>query len=106
MRSLLSSLFLYGRIRTTEAKAKEARPLAEKYLTRAMEQSLSSRRYLAAKFSESVVRRMIDHTKTIGERRGGYTRIAKLGPRKSDGAKMAILELAGEEKNRNEFLEN
>ncbi len=93
MNSLASSLFLKEKMKTTEAKAKELAPFAEKFISRA-DNTLSSKRYFASFFHPTVVKKL---TETIGprykERRGGYTRIIKLGPRLSDGAKMAIIEL-------------
>ncbi len=94
LKSLASALILNERIRTTEAKGKELRPFVEKFITRTKKRDLASRRLLAKFFSRRVVKKLIDE---IGprykERKGGYTRIIKLGPRKSDGAKMAIIEL-------------
>ena len=93
-RSQASSLFLHEKIKTTEAKAKELSSFAEKCITRAKKGDLASRRLLLKSFSGKVVKKLIEE---IGEkykaRKGGYTRIIKLGPRKSDGAKIAIIEL-------------
>lgn len=92
--SLSRSLFLHSKITTTEAKAKELSMFAEKLITRSGKDSLSSRRILAKYFSESLIKKLITE---IGpkyrERKGGYTRVIKLGPRKSDSARMAIIEL-------------
>ena len=92
--SLSRSLFLHSKITTTEAKAKELSMFAEKMITRSREDSLASRRILAKYFSETMVKKLVTE---IGprykERKGGYTRIIKKGPRKSDSAKMAIIEL-------------
>ncbi|MBZ9578398.1 50S ribosomal protein L17 [Patescibacteria group bacterium] len=94
LKSLASALILNEKIRTTEAKAKELRPFVEKFITRAKRGNLASRRLLAKFFSPQIVKKLIDE---IGlrykERSGGYTRIIKLGSRKSNGAKMAIIEL-------------
>lgn len=94
LKSQASSLFLHGKITTTEAKAKELRPLAEKFITRASDNSLANRRMLASAMAPQVVKKLMDEIapKYVG-RNGGYTRIIKLGRRKSDGAKMAIIEL-------------
>ncbi len=93
LKSLARSLILYGRIKTTEAKAKELRPFVEKQITRAKKGDLASQRLLAKFFSKTVVKKLVDE---IGPRyktrKGGYTRIIKLGPRKTDSAKMAIIE--------------
>jgi len=92
--SLARALFLYGKIRTTEAKAKELSIFAEKIITKAGNDTLTTRRILLESFSTTLVKKIVEE---IGpkykERKGGYTRIIKLNPRKSDGAKMAIIEL-------------
>lgn len=94
LKSLLRAFFLHEKIKTTEAKAKEIVPLAEKYITRAKEGTLHARRLLAEVFEPKLVKKLIEE---IGPRykdnHGGYTRIIKLGPRKKDGARMAIIEL-------------
>ncbi|MBZ9577780.1 50S ribosomal protein L17 [Patescibacteria group bacterium] len=94
LKALASALFLNEKIRTTEAKAKEVSRFAEKCITRAKKGDLASRRILAKYFAKPLVKKLADE---IGprykKRKGGYTRIIKLGPRKSDGAKMAIIEL-------------
>lgn len=90
---MASSFFLLGRIKTTEAKAKEARPFVEKLITRAKKQTLASRRTLRELFSSAVVQKIMGYGKTYESRPGGYTRIIKAGPRRRDGARMAILEL-------------
>jgi len=99
LRSLARALFLKEKIKTTEAKAKEVRPFAEKLITKAKKGDLSSRRILLRYFSKDLVKKLVDE---IGprykERKGGYTRIIKLGPRQSDGARMAIIELVKVEK--------
>lgn len=94
LKSLANSLFLYERIKTTEVKAKEICSFVEKTITRSRKGDLNSRRLLIKYFPKKIVKKLIDE---IGprykERKGGYTRIIKLGPRRSDGAKMAIIEL-------------
>ncbi len=94
LRSLANNLFLKEKIKTTESKAKELSPLAEKYITKAKKINLANRRILLKELSSKVVKKL---EKEIGprykERKGGYTRIIKMGPRKSDGAKMVIIEL-------------
>ena len=94
LKSLARSLFLHERIKTTEAKAKEVSSFAEKFITKAKKDDLATRRYLSRFFSQRVVKKLIsDIAKRYQERPGGYTRVVKLGPRESDGAKMAIIEL-------------
>lgn len=94
LKSLSAELFLKEKITTTEAKAKELKRAAEKHITKAKQADLAARRHLLKFFSKPVVKKLIDQ---IGPdykaRPGGYTRIIKLGPRKSDGAKMVIIEL-------------
>jgi len=92
--SLARELFLREKIKTTEAKAKEVAGFAEKQITKAKAQTVSARRRLAKNFSKPVVKKLVDEiAPKFKERKGGYTRIIKLGPRNSDGAKMAIIEL-------------
>ena len=94
LKSLARELFLREKIKTTEAKAKEVSVFAEKQITKAKKANLASRRLLARNFSSKIVKKVVDEiAPRYKERRGGYTRIIKLGPRKSDGAKMAIIEL-------------
>lgn len=94
LKSLVSALFLKEKIKTTEAKAKELAPFAEKQITQARQNNLSSRRLLVSLFSETVVKKLVtDIAPRYKDRKGGYTRIVKLGQRKTDGAKMAIIEL-------------
>lgn len=93
-RGLANSLFLRERIKTTEAKAKELRGISEKFITRAKRGDLHSRRVLLKNFSPGVVKKLIKNiAPRYKERKGGYTRIIKLGLRKSDKAKMAMIEL-------------
>ena len=91
--SLLRALILKGRIVSTEARAKEMRPRVEKLITKAKKGTLASRRELLRVLDkESVGKLFAELAPLYRERPGGYTRILKLGPRKSDGAKMAIIE--------------
>lgn len=94
LRTLARALILKEKIKTTEAKAKEVLGFAEKQITLSKTGNLNSRRLLARKFSKEIVKKLVE---VIGprykERKGGYTRIIKLGQRKSDGARMAIIEL-------------
>jgi large subunit ribosomal protein L17 len=94
IRGLSRAFFMKEKIKTTEAKAKELRGFVEKYITRAKKGDLSSRRYLLRFFPKIVVKKLMDKIALdCKERQGGYTRIIKLGPRRTDGAKMAIIEL-------------
>ncbi len=94
LRSLASSLITKGKIVTTEAKAKELRPYVEKIITKGKRDTLASRRLLISRLgSASVVKEMIDQfSKKYKERKGGYTRIIKLGQRKGDASSMALIE--------------
>ena len=93
-KTLASSFFLHGKIKTTEAKAKELRPIVEKMITRAKNNNIANRRILAQSLTPKIVKKLVDEIAlSYIARNGGYTRIIKLGPRNSDGAKMAIIEL-------------
>jgi len=90
----MRSLVLQEKIRTTEAKAKETSSLLEKAITKAKKGDLASRRLLAGIFCAKSLKKIMDEiAPRYKERKGGYTRIIKLGPRKTDGAKMVIIEL-------------
>jgi large subunit ribosomal protein L17 len=98
LNNMAASLFEHGRVVTTEAKAKELRPFAEKLITLARRGDLHARR---------LVERRIKDRETLGKlfseigprfaaRPGGYTRILKLGHRPGDGADIARIELLSE----------
>ncbi|MCK4454032.1 50S ribosomal protein L17 [Candidatus Parcubacteria bacterium] len=93
LKTLASALILNEKIKTTEAKSKEVSKFVEKKITKAKKGDLTARRLLSQSFSPKIVKKLVDE---IGprykERKGGYTRIIKLVPRKSDGARMAIIE--------------
>lgn len=94
-RGLAASLIEHGRMLTTEAKAKEIRPIVEKMVTRAKNPTLANRRTLLAGLynNETVVSKLIsDIAPKYSSRAGGYTRITKLVERKSDGSPMAVIE--------------
>ncbi len=94
-RNLVTDLLDYGKITTTEAKAKQARSLAEKMITLGKEGGLHSRRQaLAFIFNKKVIDKVFaELASRYAERPGGYTRITKLRPRLGDGAAMVQLEL-------------
>lgn len=94
IKNLLTSLFRYERIVTTTAKAKEARRIAEKMVTRAKEDSVHNRRVIARVITkESVLRKLFTEIgPRFKERPGGYTRVLKLGYRDGDSSEMALLE--------------
>ncbi|HHT48310.1 MAG TPA: 50S ribosomal protein L17 [Firmicutes bacterium] len=94
-RNQVSDLFTYGKIETTEMKAKEIRILAEKLITLGKQGDLHARREAAKVITDkAVVKKLFDEIATrYTERNGGYTRVVKLGPRRGDAAPMAIIEL-------------
>ena len=94
-RNMVTSLFRYERITTTEAKAKEVRKAAEKLITRAKVDSVHNRRTVA-KFiaDEKILNKLFTEIgPRMKERNGGYTRILKLGFRQGDAADTVIFEL-------------
>ena len=99
LRNLVTSFLEKERVRTTIAKAKEARPIAEKMITLGKKGTLAARRQAGAFIrKEEVVTKLFDDLgPRFGQRPGGYSRIVKLGPRKGDGADMALIELVGSE---------
>jgi large subunit ribosomal protein L17 len=99
LRNLVTSFLEKERIRTTLAKAKEVRPLAEKMITLGKRGTLHARRQVISFVrKESVVVKVFDDLgPRFGQRPGGYSRIVKLGRRMGDGAHMAMLELVGSE---------
>ena len=94
-RNLIIELFRHERIKTTEAKAKAIRPLAEKLITLGKRGDLHARRLAAARLNDPfAVKKLFDElAPRYEDRPGGYTRILKLGRRQGDGAEMAIIEL-------------
>jgi len=94
-RNQLASLIEHGRIKTTLAKAKELRRVAEKLITRARQDTVHARRIVRRDVpSRDLVKKLFDDiAPRFADRPGGYTRILKLGPRNGDAAEMAILEL-------------
>ena len=102
LRNMVTSLFRYERITTTKAKALEVRKAAEKLITRAKVNNYHNQR-IAAKFIaddkilyklfNDIAPRMSKPTEDGRERKGGYTRILKMGFRQGDAADVVILEL-------------
>jgi len=97
--NLITSLFLHERIRTTTAKAKQARPLAEKLITFAKRGDLHARRQVLKiiRDKEVVTKLFTSLSDRFKDRPGGYTRIVKMGNRHGDNAPMALFELMPEE---------
>ena len=96
---LAAALFTHGRLRTTEAKAKALRPVAEHLITFAKRGDVHARRQVLKTVPDrDVVHKLFSEIgPRFAERPGGYTRILKLGQRKGDGAPMALIELLTEE---------
>ncbi|MEK7208462.1 MAG: 50S ribosomal protein L17 [Patescibacteria group bacterium] len=100
MRTLAHSLFRDGRIETTEAKAKALRPFAERLITHAKSGTLASRRLIAARLggTAALAKLYKEIAPRCAKRSGGYSRVVKAGMRRSDGAKMAVIELITDNK--------
>ncbi len=98
-RNMVASLVQHGRITTTLHKAKELRPVAEKIVTRGRIDTVPARRWVRQWLPDrTLVKKLFDEVSPrFADRPGGYLRIAKLGPRKGDGAEMAILEFVDHE---------
>lgn len=99
-RTLVGSLVMHEKITTTEAKAKEIKMVFDRYITIAKrslddQKKLASSRLLNSRLPKSAATRLLqeDFLKRFDTRQGGYTRVTKLGRRKSDSAPMAIIEL-------------
>ncbi len=95
LRAMVTYLLENGRIETTVTRAREVGPMAEKMITLGKKNTLASRRQaLAYVTKESVVAKLFSEiAPEYANRNGGYTRIVKVGPRRGDGAEMAVLEL-------------
>ncbi len=94
MRSLSRNLIMNGRIKTTEARAKELRSFVEPLITTAKTDSVVSRRKIGKHFDKEAVKKLFNEVAPeYKDRPGGYTRIIKIGPRDSDGAKEVFIEL-------------
>lgn len=94
LRSLAQALVLRGKITTTEAKARELRSFIEKIVTKSKANTLYARRASAKNFKDKAAALKIikDIAPRYKDRKGGYTRIVKRMPRRSDSAKMAMIE--------------
>ena len=94
MRNMVANLILRESIKTTLPKAKEARKTAEKLVTIAKKGDLAARRLASSRLTQpESVKKLFDKiAPAMKDRKGGYTRIVKLGARKGDGAEMCILQ--------------
>ncbi|ENH97807.1 50S ribosomal protein L17 [Gracilibacillus halophilus YIM-C55.5] len=100
LRNLATDLIIHERLETTEEKAKELRSVADKMVTLGKRGDLHARRQAAsflydseANEDEDALQKLFnDIAARYDERQGGYTRVLKLGPRRGDGANMAIIE--------------
>jgi large subunit ribosomal protein L17 len=99
LRNLVTDFLDHGRLMTTLPKAKEVRPLAEKMITLGKRDNLHARRQVQAYLlREAIAKKVFDTiAPRFADRKGGYSRIIKLGNRKGDGADLAIIELLGSE---------
>jgi len=99
LRNLVTSFLEHGRLMTTLPKAKEIRPLAEKMITLGKRDSLHARRQVQAYVLKEAIAKKVfaDIAPKFADRKGGYSRIIKLGNRKGDGADLAVIELLGSE---------
>lgn len=95
LRNMVTSLFKYGRLETTDARAKQLKPLAEKMITLAKRGDLHARRQALSFIREKpVTHKLFSEIKDrYLERQGGYVRIVKKGVRKGDGAAVSIIQL-------------
>ena len=95
LRGMVTYLFENGKIETTVTRAKEIRPIAEKMITLAKDPTLANKRALLSYITkEDAVYKLINETAPKYEdRKGGYIRIVRIGPRRGDAAEMAVIEL-------------
>ena len=106
LRGMVTFLLDNGKIETTLTRAKEVRSMTEKMITLGKKNTLASRRQALAYITkEDVVKKVFDQiAPSYADRNGGYTRIYKLGPRRGDGAEMALIALVqNEEKKLHRF---
>lgn len=93
MRDLMRALIEKEKITTTEAKAKAIRPKIEKVITRGKQKNISNIRLISAELGAVSAKKVYDTlSPRYQDRAGGYTRILKMAPRKSDGSPMALIE--------------
>ena len=95
LRNLAAQIIEHGRVKTTETKAKEVRPVVDKFITLAKRGDVSARRQVLSEVNnrELVYKLFSEIAEKYADRSGGYTRISKLGPRQGDGAPQVFIEL-------------
>ena len=95
LRNLAASVILYEKVKTTETKAKAVRSVVEKAITAAKKDDLTSRRKVIAVLPQkNAVKKLFEVLgKRYLEKKGGYTRLIKIGPRQGDGADIVQIEL-------------
>ena len=95
LKGLVTYLLENGRLETTVYRAKEVRALTDKMITLGKKNTLAAKRQALAFITkeEVVVKLFNEIAPSYADRNGGYTRVLKIGPRRGDGAKMAIIEL-------------
>ena len=95
LRAMVTFLLENGKIETTNTRAKEVQAMAEKMITTAKTDSLHNKRLVMAFVTkEDVVSKLFSEiAPKYADRKGGYTRVTKIGPRRGDGAEMAVIEL-------------
>ncbi len=93
-KSLATALIDHGQIKTTIAKAKSLSQVVDRLITVAKRENLNARRELLTHVGEKAAKKLVTEiAKANADRKGGYTRVIRLGQRKSDGAEMAMVEL-------------
>lgn len=95
LRAMTTYLLEEGQIKTTVSRAKEVAPLCEKMITLAKKNDLAAyRQALSFLTKEDVAKKLFDQIgPKYADRKGGYTRVVKIGPRRGDAAEMAIIQL-------------
>lgn len=95
-KSLATALIDHGQIKTTQDKAKSLSVIIDKLVTLAKRENLNARRELLGHVGEKAVKKLMGElVKINADRKGGYTRIIRLGQRPGDGAQMALIEFTG-----------
>ena len=95
LKGIVTYLLENGRLETTVYRAKEVRALTDKMITLGKKNTLAAKRQALAFITkeEVVVKLFNEIAPSYADRNGGYTRVLKIGPRRGDGAEMAIIEL-------------